>query len=86
MLDTITGFKSKMNELGYLEGKNILYDIQKVDNNELEEQRFISRFIGEKVDLIFAFPNETAITAKVLTRDNKIPVVFAYSAIEGTTW
>ncbi|MBN1538391.1 MAG: ABC transporter substrate-binding protein [Anaerolineales bacterium] len=84
LLDTINGFKSKMGELGFNEGQNILYDVQKVNNDPLGEQRFVKRFIGENVDLIFAFPNETAITAKILTRDTNIPVVFAYSAIEGT--
>jgi putative ABC transport system substrate-binding protein len=84
LLDTITGFKTKMDELGYIEGQNILYDIQKVDNDPTGENRFVNRFIGEKVDLIFAFPNETAITAKVLTQSTNIPVIFAYSVIEGT--
>lgn len=84
LLATIDGFKEKMGEIGYVEGQNIFYEIHKTNNNPVEEQHAINRFIDTKVDLIFAFPNETAITAKHLTQDTEIPVIFAYSAIEGT--
>jgi len=79
---TIGGFKSKMDELGYHEGKNILYDIHKINFDPVEEKHIIKRFMGEKVDLIFAFPHDAALTAKNITQRTDMPVIFAYVNME----
>ncbi|MBN1538390.1 MAG: ABC transporter substrate-binding protein [Anaerolineales bacterium] len=79
---TITGFKAKMDELGYHEGQNILYDIQKTNFDQASEKHIIERFVGEKVDLIFAFPHDTSLTAKNITQGTDMPVIFAYANIE----
>jgi putative tryptophan/tyrosine transport system substrate-binding protein len=78
------GFKSKMAELGYIEGKNIIYDI-KIANMDPEQEKQAARdFVKDKVDLIFTFPTEASIAAKEATKDTDIPVVFANANIEGT--
>ncbi len=80
---TTDGFKAKMAELGYTEGKNIAYDIQKTDSNSSAEQRILEEFVQDEVDLIFAFPTEPAMAAKEATQGTSIPVVFAMGTTEG---
>ncbi len=79
---TIDGFKAKMNELGYNEGENIIYDVQIVRPDPMEETRVIEQFVSEKVDLIFAFPHDAALIAKNITQGTNIPVIFAFSVID----
>lgn len=79
---TADGFKAKMTELGYIEGKNITYDIQKIQYNPVSEESAIRKLISDKVDMIFVFPTEAAIKAKELTRGMEIPVIFANANIE----
>lgn len=77
------GFKSKMAELGYVEGKNISYDFQSTMADASREQQIIKKFVDDKVDLIFALPTEPAVAAKAATQGTNIPVVFAMSNLEG---
>jgi len=78
------GFKSKMAELGYIEGKNIVYDTM-IANMDYEQRKQAARsLVKDKVDLIFAFPTEASIAAKEATKNTDIPVVFANASIEGT--
>lgn len=79
---TAVGFKSKMTELGYIEGKNVVYDEVHNDNDKAAISVALSRFVSEKEDLIFAFPTYAALAAKQATRGTDIPVVFGFSAIE----
>jgi putative ABC transport system substrate-binding protein len=80
---TIDGFKEKMAELGYVEGKNIVYDVHKTNFDPAEEQRILEQFVADNVDLIFTFPTEVSLAAKAATQGTDIPVVFANSFIEG---
>ncbi len=77
------GFKTKMTELGYVEGENIIYDFQKTDNDREGEKRVIQQFVDEGVDLIFTFPTDPALAAKAATAGTDIPVVFAHAGLEG---
>jgi putative tryptophan/tyrosine transport system substrate-binding protein len=76
------GFRQEMTKLGYIEGKNIIYDIQKLNDNPAGEQRIAKKFVTDKVDLIFSFPTGPAMTSKKATRGTKIPVVFAVAGVE----
>ncbi len=76
------GFKAKMTELGYVEGKNIVYDLQIAHMDPKEEKMAARKFVEDKVDLIFAFSTEASITAKSATEGTTIPVVFAMAGIE----
>jgi putative ABC transport system substrate-binding protein len=78
------GFKAKMTELGYADGKDIAYDIQIANMDPSQGRRTAERFVQDKVDLIFTFPTEPSVTAKAATQGTDIPVVFANANIEGT--
>jgi putative tryptophan/tyrosine transport system substrate-binding protein len=80
--ETTDGFKTKMTELGYQEGKNVIYDIQKTQLNLEEERNILKKFVSDKVDLMFVFPTEPAIEAKIISKDTNIPVIFANTDIE----
>jgi putative ABC transport system substrate-binding protein len=77
------GIKSKMTELGYVEGTNIVYDVQKTGIDIPAYQKILKKFVDDKVDLIIAFPTEAVMEAKAATKGTKIPVLFAFVPIEG---
>src|SRR5512142_2603665 len=52
------GFKEGMQELGYVEGENITYDVQTVEFDIPTYQKVIKKFIADKVDLILVTPTE----------------------------
>ncbi len=77
------GFKAEMTELGYVEGKNIVYDLRIAHMDPKEEERIVRKFVEDRVDLIVAFPTESALVAKATTQGTGLPVVFALAGIEG---
>jgi putative ABC transport system substrate-binding protein len=79
------GFKAQMTKLGYVEGKNIVYDYLEVPQTATpaEAQLVAKKFVDAKVDLIFAFPTPPTVAAYAATQGTKIPVVFAMSSLEG---
>ena len=81
---TVNGFKAKMAELGYVEGKDIVYDVQQTNFDPAAKERILRRFVADKVDLILVFPSEVAVAAKAVTQGSGIPVVFCQTNIEGT--
>ena len=81
--DIAEGFKAKMTDLGYVEGKNIVYDVQVSNFDPAEEERIVKQFVTDKVDLIFTFATEAAISAKTGTAGTDVPVVFAFAVLEG---
>lgn len=81
---TAKGFMAKMAELGYREGKNIVYDVQKSNFSKASYEHILGKFVADKVDLIFVFPTEAALQAKAATRGTGIPVVFSNVFIEGS--
>jgi len=78
------GFKEGMAELGYVEGENIVYDVQATDFDMAVYQSVLKKFVDDKVDLIMVFPTEATIEAKAAVEGTGIPVVFDYVMIEGT--
>jgi len=76
-------FKEEMVNLGYVEGKNIVYDLQKTNFEPDKEKQILEKFVADKVDLIFGFNTEVSLEAKNATRGTGIPVVFANAFIEG---
>jgi len=76
-------FKAKMVELGYIEGENIVYDLQIKDFDPEGQKTAVNKFIKDKVDLIFTFPTEASVIAHKLTQGTGIPVVFAMCGVEG---
>jgi len=76
-------FESGMVDLGYIEGKNIVYDIQIKHLDPEGEKTAVEKFIKDKVDLIFTFPTEASVIAYKLAQGTGIPVLFAYCGVEG---
>ncbi len=81
--DITDGFKARMTELGYVEGQNIVYDVQQTDFDMAKYKSILQKFVADKVDLILVFPTEASIEAKMATQGTGIPVIFAFALIEG---
>ena len=81
--DTTDGFKEGMAELGYVEGENIIYDVQVTEFDMEAYRSILQKFVADKVDLIVSFPTEATIEAKAATQGTNIPVVFSFSLLEG---
>jgi putative ABC transport system substrate-binding protein len=81
----IDGFKAKMTELGYVEGANIVYDVQKTNVDMDAYTKISKKFVDDKVDMIFVFPTEASMTVKAATQGTNIPVVFtlAFTDVPG---
>jgi putative tryptophan/tyrosine transport system substrate-binding protein len=80
------GFKEGMKNLGYIEGKNIVYDIHKLPTeNDKEMKKVLDGFVVEKVDLIVVGPTSAALKAKSVAQSTNIPVVFASAYTDGNS-
>jgi putative ABC transport system substrate-binding protein len=84
LVDTPVGFREKMAELGYVEGDNIIYDLQTTNYEPAKEERILKKFVEDKVDLIFTCPTEASIRAKRVAKGTGIPVLFTFANIEET--
>lgn len=69
----VEGFKSKMKELGYEEGKNVAYDTRFVEKRE-ELPMVISELLKKHVDLIHTYSTPATVETRKLTTD--VPIVF----------
>jgi putative ABC transport system substrate-binding protein len=78
------GFRAKMTELGYIEGKNIVYDVQNADADPVALERMAKKFVDDKVDLIFTIATEATVAAKTATQGTNVPIIFAYAGLDGT--
>lgn len=78
----VDSFKQKMTELEYVEGKNIIYDIQKAPS-PVGNQDIVKKFVEDKVDLILVFPTEASIEAKEVTKGTNIPIISIAASVEG---
>jgi len=73
---SIRGFQDRLTELGYQEGIDIKYEIQRANGSAAAMQRIADEFVEKNVDLIFTSTNGAALAAKSATVKSKIPVVF----------
>lgn len=82
---TITdGFKEQMTNLGYVEGEEIVYDVQSPGVIDPEiYQSILEKFVADKVDLILVFPTEASLIAKQVAEGTGIPVVFSFAFTDG---
>ncbi len=76
-------FKAEMAEFGYVEGENIVYDVQETEFDMAVYQSILQKFVADRVDLIFVFPTEASLEAKAATQGTDIPVLFDFALIEG---
>lgn len=77
------GFEAKMAELGYIEGRSVVYDLEYGNTDKGKEQQIVQKFVADKDNLVFAFPTGAAIIAKQTAASSGIPVLFAWSTVEG---
>jgi putative ABC transport system substrate-binding protein len=78
------GFKEGMAKLGYIEGENIIYDLQETHGVDMQKYQDITqKFVDDQVDLIMSFPSEATQVAHQVTEGSDVPLVFSYAAIEG---
>ncbi len=84
MIPIADDFKTQMTALGYVEGQNITYDMQKLNADPAGEERTAKKLVADKVDLIVALPNGPALAAKAASQGTNIPVVFINSVVETT--
>ena len=77
------GFKAGMTDLGYVEGENIIYDVQTTNFDLAAYQSILKKFVADKVDLILVTPTEATMEAKAITQGTDIPVVFSFAFTEG---
>ena len=78
------GFKDGMAKLGYIEGENIIYDLQETHGVDMQGyQDIVQKFVDDKADLIMSFPSEATQVAHQVTEGSDVPLVFSYAAIEG---
>jgi putative ABC transport system substrate-binding protein len=80
----VDGFKKRMTELGYIEGVNIVYDIQRTNFEPAREEEILRQFLADEVDLIVTCPTEVSILANKIGRESGTPLVFAFASIEET--
>ena len=69
------GIIDRLSELGYKEGRDVVYDIQIAQGNIATANLIAKKFVGDKVDLIVAIATPTAVAAAKATRD--IPIVIS---------
>jgi len=69
------GFIEAMAENGYLEGKNIAYDIQNAQGDMATANTIAQKFVSEKVDIILSIATPTSQAAVNAT--TTIPIVFS---------
>jgi putative ABC transport system substrate-binding protein len=80
----LDGLKAGMGELGYVEGENIVYEVQVTNFDIPTYQAVLQKFVDDKVDLIVVTPTEASIEAKAIAEGTGIPVVFTFALAEGT--
>ena len=84
-LPIVDGMKAKLNELGFVEGQTIVYDVQSFNADPHGERRAAEKFVSENVDLIFTTPTQPSIKAHDAIKGTGIPLVFSYAGLEGST-
>jgi putative ABC transport system substrate-binding protein len=70
------GFKKKMAEIGYVEGKNVKYDLQNAKGDIDALEKLAQKMVQEKPDLIVTSSTTATIPIAKLTQGTQLPVVF----------
>lgn len=73
--DALAGFRTKLRDLGYVEGTNLLVDVRYADGRYDRLPDLAADLVRLKVDLIFSYGTPGSLAAKSTT--TVIPIVFA---------
>lgn len=74
--NSFEGFKSRMAELGYVEGQNVRYDFYNAKGSTETLNSFAKKMVQDKVDLIVTSSTSATVAAAKATQGTNIPVVF----------
>jgi len=78
-VNSFEGFKSRMAELGYIEGRNVRYDFYNAKGSDEALNNFAQKMVADKVDLIVTSATTSTVAAAKATQGTNIPVVFLSS-------
>ena len=78
-IPAVEGFKKKMAELGYIEGKNIQYEVYNAELDRDKLQAFAQKLVQDKPDLIVTSSTTATVPVAKLTKGTDLPVVFLSS-------
>jgi putative tryptophan/tyrosine transport system substrate-binding protein len=80
---SVESFKAKMSELGYIENKNITYELDSHTIDTGAMQKSLDKFAGKHVDLVFTLGTPPTYMAKKSVAEKGIPLVFSFCNVEG---
>jgi putative ABC transport system substrate-binding protein len=75
-IPAVDGFKQRMAEIGYVEGKNITYDFQNSKGDQDVLKRLAETLVQRKPDLIVTSSTTASVPIAKLTQGTNLPVVF----------
>jgi ABC-type uncharacterized transport system substrate-binding protein len=75
-IPAIDGFKQRMTELGYSDGKNIVYDFQNSKGDQVVLGKLAETLVQRKPDLIVTSSTTASVPIAKLTKGSDLPVVF----------
>lgn len=78
-VNAFEGFKGRMAELGYVEGRNVRYDFYNAKGSNEALNNFAKQMVADKVDLIVTSATTSTVAAAKATQGTNIPVVFLSS-------
>jgi putative ABC transport system substrate-binding protein len=70
------GFKKKMAELGYVEGRNVNYDFHNAKGDQDTLHKLARKLVQDKPDLIVTSSTSVTIPVAKLTEGTNLPVIF----------
>jgi len=73
---TFEGFKKKMAELGYIEGKNIKYDFHNTKGDQEALKELAEKLVKDKHDIIVTSSTTATVPVAKASAGTNIPVVF----------
>jgi putative ABC transport system substrate-binding protein len=75
-INSFEGFKSRMAELGYVEGKNVRYQYYNSRGNDELLRTVAQKLVQDRVDLIVTSSTTATVAAAKATEEIRIPVLF----------
>ncbi len=77
---TVEGFKTGMRDLGYKDGKNIVYEVVNTSGSKDKIAEAVTNVIKKNVNVIYAVTTLVAREAMLQTENKSIPIVFSLVA------
>jgi putative tryptophan/tyrosine transport system substrate-binding protein len=72
----VDGFKKRMAQMGYVEGKNVSYNFQNSKGDQVALKKMAEILVQEKPDLIVTSSTTATVTMAKVTAGSNLPVVF----------